>query len=98
MAIKKVLWYNAPQTINENFEDVNDRLEIVEAVAIDPAAAITTFSGVPNLPVVPTLADTAAVKTYLDSLYTPLEARLDAIESKINLIITALRSSGVILT
>lgn len=92
------MWYNAPLTINENFEEIDDRVLALEAGAIEPADAITTFSGVPNLPIVPALADTAAVKTYLDSLYTPLELRLDNVESKINLIINALRSSGVIET
>lgn len=93
--LKKVLWYNSPATLNDNFDTIEAAINAIEDSEIVQAGAVANITNA-NLPVVPALADTAAVKTYLDSLYTPLEARLDAVDVKLNAILVALRSSGVI--
>lgn len=93
--LKPVFWYNSPKTLNDNFETIENAINAIEDSEIVQAGAVANITNA-NLPVVPTLADTAAVKTYLDSLYTPLEARLDAVDTKLNAILAALRSSGVI--
>lgn len=95
--LKTVQWFNQIKTLNDNFDIIEEAVNAIEEGEITPAPAVANITS-SNLPVVPALADTAAVKTYLDSLYTPLEARLDAIESKVNAILAALRTSGVILT
>lgn len=100
--LEKVYWYNNPKTVNDNFEAVNDELaeiqeeiEAIEGSAVTEAAAVTNISGT-NLPAVPALVDTAAVKTYLDSLVPATETRADNIELKINDLLTKLRASGAI--
>lgn len=95
--LKKVVWFNSPVVLNENFEIIEKAIEEIEVTQVEPAAAVTTFSGVANLPAVPgTFADVAAVKTYMDTLVPAIENRLDAIESKINSLITGFRASGAI--
>lgn len=93
--LKKVIWYNSPAIINDNFDTIELAINALEESEIVQAGAVANITNA-NLPIVPALADTAAVKTYLDSLYTPLEARLDAVDTKLNAILAALRSSGVI--
>lgn len=88
MALKKVTWYGAPQVINENFEEIEENM-------IEAAATIALLTST-NLTVVPALADTAAVKTYLDTLVPQIESRLDAVEGKINALITNFKASGAI--
>lgn len=103
--IKKIKnWFNLPFFVNENFEEIDERVialeesvEDIEGSAVETAttiAAITTT----NLPVVPALADVAAVKTYLDSLVPALETRLDLSDSKINEVLTKLKASKAIAT
>lgn len=95
--LKPVIWYNLLKTVNDNFEALEEAVNGLEDSEITQAGAVANITST-NLPIVPALADTAAVKTYLDSLYTPLEARLDAVDSKLNAILAALRTAGVIAT
>lgn len=94
--LKRVSFYNQLKTINENFE------KIEEAIAdsdFEQASPITLFSGTANLPTpAATYADLAAARAYDESLRAASESRLDNIEAKINLIIQALRSTGIIAT
>lgn len=103
MALKKLIgWFGLPQIVNYNFEQleediesINTEIEAIEGSAVTEAAAVTNISGT-DLPAVPALADTAAVKTYLDSLVPAAETRVDNIELKINDLLTKLRASGAI--
>jgi len=99
MAIEKVLWFNAVQTINDNFEDVDTRLEaigdITQATAVANLSASTNITAVPG-----TFADLASVQSYLAgaNVIPNIEARIDAVEGKINSLLTALRTAGIIAT
>lgn len=83
-----VTWFNLPREVQE----LKDGLPQV-------AAATPTLAATTNIAAVPaTFADEAAVRTYLAgaTVIPNIESRLDAIESRINLIITNLRAAGVI--
>lgn len=104
MALKKIIgWFNFPFVVNYNFEQleeeieaINTEIEAIEGSAVQEAAAVANISGT-NLPAVPgAFADTAAVKTYMDSLVPASETRFDLIDSKINDLLTKLRASGAI--
>lgn len=89
MALKKITWYAMPQTINDNFEEI-------EANMIEGAAPITLLP-TSNLPAVPaSFSDVAAVRTYLLTLVDALETINDGAEGKTNTLITNLRASGAI--
>lgn len=95
--LKKVYFFNQLKTINDNFEKLEEAIEGIEVTQIEPAAPVTIFTGTTNIPAVPgSFADVAAVQTYLASAIPVIESRIDAVESKINLLITGFRASGAI--
>lgn len=100
MAIKKLLgWYNNPKIINDNFEDVQEQIDAIEASQIEPAATIAAIPASTNITAVPAeFEDVAAVRTYLagSGVVPNLESRLDNLELKINTLIANLKASGAI--
>lgn len=82
--------------------DLSDYLtaEDIAGLTANPEQdAIDLFGSVEDLPEVPaSFADEAAVKTYLDSLVTALDARLHGFETKIDAILTALIASAILET
>lgn len=95
MAYKVKGWYNLPEEVNKAVQSVEDEIYAVSEEMVQAAAAVTNISG-SALPVVPSLADVAAVKTYLDSLRPAANTRIDNIELKINDLLAKLRASGAI--
>ncbi len=64
-----------------------------------PAAAITALGTTANLTAIAaTYADLAAARTSVNTLRTDTEARLDAIESKLDALIAALKTAGMMTT
>lgn len=100
MAIKKLLgWYNNPKIINDNFEDVQEQIDAIEASQIEPAATIAAIPASTNITAVPAeFEDVAAVRTYLADagMVANIEQRLDLIESRVNTLIANLKASGAI--
>jgi|SRR6478609_7833631 len=98
-ALNKVLWYNNPKIVNDNFEIVKDAIEGLEASEITQADAIAGLSAGTAITTVPaSFAALSDVQSYLAgaNVMPNIQTRLSAIETKVNAIITALRASGVI--
>jgi hypothetical protein len=83
----KVNWF----WLNKTVEDLkNSNLQPSEAVVVIPAST--------NLPTVAgTFADLAAARTAVEAQRAGAEPRLDALEAKVNEIITKLKTAGIIL-
>ena len=83
----KVNWF----WLNKTVEDLkNSNLQPAEAVAVIPAST--------NLPTVGAVfADLAAARTAVEAQRAGAEPRLDALEVKVNEIITKLKTAGIIL-
>ena len=83
----KVNWFWLTETVEKL---KNSTLQPAEAVAVIPAST--------NLPTVAgTFADLAAARTAVEAQRAGAEPRLDALETKVNEIITKLKTAGIIL-
>ena len=83
----KVNWFWLTETVEKL---KNSTLQPAEAVVVIPAST--------NLPTVAgTFADLAAARTAVEAQRAGAEPRLDALEIKVNEIITKLKTAGIIL-
>ena len=83
----KVNWFWLTETVEKL---KNSTLQPAEAVVVIPAST--------NLPTVAaTFADLAAARTAVEAQRAGAEPRLDALEVKVNEIITKLKTAGIIL-
>lgn len=83
----KVNWFWLTKTVEKL---KNSTLQPAEAVVVIPAST--------NLPAVAgTFADLAAARTAVEAQRAGAEPRLDALETKVNEIITKLKAAGIIL-
>ena len=83
----KVNWFWLTKTVEKL---KSSTLQPAEAVAVIPAST--------NLPTVAgTFADLAAARTAVEAQRAGAEPRLDALEAKVNEIITKLKAAGIIL-
>ena len=83
----KVNWFWLTKTVEKL---KSSTLQPAEAVAVIPAST--------NLPTVAgTFADLAAARTAVEAQRAGAEPRLDALETKVNEIITKLKTAGIIL-
>ena len=83
----KVNWFWLTRTVEKL---KNSTLQPAETVAVIPAST--------NLPTVAgTFADLAAARTAVEAQRAGAEPRLDALETKVNEIITKLKAAGIIL-
>ena len=83
----KVNWFWLTETVEKL---KNSTLQPAEAVVVIPAST--------NLPTVAgTFADLAAARTAVEAQRAGAEPRLDALEAKVNEIITKLKTAGIIL-
>lgn len=83
----KVNWFWLTETVEKL---KNSTLQPAETVAVIPAST--------NLPTVAgTFADLAAARTAVEAQRAGAEPRLDALETKVNEIITKLKTAGIIL-
>ena len=83
----KVNWFWLTETVEKL---KSSTLQQAETVAVIPAST--------NLPTVAgTFADLAAARTAVEAQRAGAEPRLDALETKVNEIITKLKTAGIIL-
>ena len=83
----KVNWFWLTKTVEKL---KSSTLQPAETVAVIPAST--------NLPTVAgTFADLAAARTAVEAQRVGAEPRLDALETKVNEIITKLKTAGIIL-
>lgn len=83
----KVNWFWLTKTVEKL---KSSTLQPAETVAVIPAST--------NLPTVAgTFADLAAARTAVEAQRAGAEPRLDALETKVNEIITKLKAAGIIL-
>ena len=83
----KVNWFWLTKTVEKL---KSSTLQPAETVAVIPAST--------NLPIVAgTFADLAAARTAVEAQRAGAEPRLDALETKVNEIITKLKTAGIIL-
>ena len=83
----KVNWFWLTKTVEKL---KNSTLQPAETVAVIPAST--------NLPTVAgTFADLATARTAVEAQRAGAEPRLDALETKVNEIITKLKTAGIIL-
>ena len=83
----KVNWFRLTETVEKL---KSSTLQPAETVAVIPAST--------NLPTVAgTFADLAAARTAVEAQRAGAEPRLDALETKVNEIITKLKTAGIIL-
>jgi hypothetical protein len=84
-------------------DDTNVEFHYVDAAGNvtkqTPAAAIAALGSTSNITAVPgSFADEAAVQTYLVTLRADVEARLDALEAKVDAVIAALKTAKLMKT
>ena len=85
--MRKVNWFWLTKTVEKL---KSSTLQPAETVAVIPAST--------NLPTVAgTFADLAAARTAVEAQRAGAEPRLDALEAKVNEIITKLKTAGIIL-
>lgn len=99
--LKEIRWYNQLKNINDNFDLLEEAVNSLENGELSPAPAVANLAATTNITAVPaTFADEAAIRTYLagTNVIPNIEVRLDNLESKVNAILAALRTSGVINT
>jgi len=76
---------------------LNEKVNKLIASMFSQAAAIAVIPASTNLPTVgATFADLAAARVAVEAQRAGAEPRLDALEAKVNEIITKLKASGVI--
>lgn len=83
----KVNWFWLTKTV-----------EKLKSSTLQPAEAVVVIPASTNLPTVAgTFADLAAARTAVEAQRAGAEPRLDALETKVNEIITKLKAAGIIL-
>ena len=83
----KVNWFWLTKTV-----------EKLKSSTLQPAEAVVVIPASTNLPTVAgTFADLAAARTAVEAQRAGAEPRLDALETKVNEIITKLKVAGIIL-
>ena len=83
----KVNWFWLTKTV-----------EKLKSSTIQPAETVAVIPASTNLPTVAgTFADLAAARTAVEAQRAGAEPRLDALETKVNEIITKLKTAGIIL-
>ena len=83
----KVNWFWLTKTV-----------EKLKSSTLQPAEAVVVIPASTNLPTVAgTFADLAAARTAVEAQRAGAEPRLDALEVKVNEIITKLKTAGIIL-
>ena len=83
----KVNWFWLTKTV-----------EKLKSSTLQPAETVVVIPASTNLPTVAgTFADLAAARTAVEAQRAGAEPRLDALETKVNEIITKLKTAGIIL-
>ena len=83
----KVNWFWLTKTV-----------EKLKSSSLQPAETVAVIPASTNLPTVAgTFADLAAARTAVEAQRAGAEPRLDALEAKVNEIITKLKTAGIIL-
>ena len=83
----KVNWFWLTKTV-----------EKLKSSTLQPAEAVVVIPASTNLPTVAgTFADLTAARTAVEAQRAGAEPRLDALETKVNEIITKLKTAGIIL-
>ena len=77
---------------------LTETVEKLKSSTLQPAEAVVVIPASTNLPTVAgTFADLAAARTAVEAQRAGAEPRLDALETKVNEIITKLKAAGIIL-
>ena len=77
---------------------LTETVEKLKSSTLQPAEKVVVISASTNLPTVAgTFADLAAARTAVEAQRAGAEPRLDALETKVNEIITKLKTAGIIL-
>ena len=77
---------------------LTETVEKLKSSTLQPAEAVAVIPASTNLPTVAgTFADLAAARTAVEAQRAGAEPRLDALETKVNEIITKLKAAGIIL-
>jgi hypothetical protein len=77
---------------------LNKTVEKLKSSTLQPAETVAVIPASTNLPTVAgTFADLAAARTAVEAQRAGAEPRLDALETKVNEIITKLKTAGIIL-
>lgn len=77
---------------------LTETVEKLKSSTLQPAEAVAVIPASTNLPTVAgTFADLAAARTAVEAQRAGAEPRLDALETKVNEIITKLKTAGIIL-
>ena len=77
---------------------LNKTVEKLKSSTLQPAETVAVIPASTNLPTVAgTFADLAAARTAVEAQRAGAEPRLDALETKVNEIITKLKTAGTIL-
>lgn len=97
--LKKITYFNLVNDVNGNFEKIEDAIAVIDEGSLVPQANIANIATTTNITAVPaSFADLASVRTYLADagVISNIEVRLDQIESKVNAVLAALRSAGLL--
>lgn len=77
---------------------LTETVEKLKSSTLQPAETVAVIPASTNLPTVAgTFADLAAARTAVEAQRAVAEPRLDALETKVNEIITKLKTAGIIL-
>ena len=77
---------------------LTETVEKLKSSTLQPAETVAVIPASTNLPTVAgTFADLAAARTAVEAQRAGAELRLDALETKVNEIITKLKTAGIIL-
>lgn len=77
---------------------LTETVEKLKSSTLQPAETVAVIPASTNLPTVAgTFADLAAARTAVEAQRAGAEPRLDALETKVNEIITKLKAAGIIL-
>ena len=77
---------------------LTETVEKLKSSTLQPAETVAVIPASTNLPTVAgTFADLAAARTAVEAQRAGAEPRLDALEAKVNEIITKLKTAGIIL-
>ena len=77
---------------------LTETVEKLKSSTLQPAETVAVIPASTNLPTVAgTFADLAAARTAVEAQRAGAEPRLDALETKVNEIVTKLKTAGIIL-
>ena len=77
---------------------LTETVEKLKSSTLQPAETVAVIPASTNLPTVAgTFADLAAARTAVEAQRAGAEPRLDALETKVNELITKLKTAGIIL-